>query len=85
MLFSSNRLFFKQITYQEKDILADILQDERLMHLGRGKTYTESEVSVWFNKIQDLYKSPGYSYWLITESSTKRVVGIAGLLPTIID
>lgn len=61
-----------------------ILQKEELMLLGWGKTYNDIQVDQWIDKIISQYKVYGYSYFLIKEIDEKTVIGLVGLLETVI-
>lgn len=44
---TENAFIFQKITINDFPFLKSILQDEELMLLGWGKTYTDAEVMEW--------------------------------------
>lgn len=84
-MFKTERLYFEELTEESFDDLKNILQNERLMLLGWGKTYSDKEVAQWIEKINEQYSHHGYSYWLAKDKNSKETVGIMGLIPITIE
>ncbi|WP_346937468.1 GNAT family N-acetyltransferase [Clostridium sp.] len=78
---TTERLTLRKIKRSDYEELKIILQDEKLMLVGWGKTYSDEEVQVWIDKITEQYEDFGYSYYLAVEKSTNVVIGIMGILP----
>jgi len=77
----TERLTLRKIKQSDYEEMKIILQDEKLMLVGWGKTYSDEEVQVWIDKIIEQYEDFGYSYYLAVEKSTNVVIGIMGILP----
>jgi len=77
----TERLALRKIKQSDYEEMKIILQDEKLMLVGWGKTYSDEEVQVWIDKIIEQYEDFGYSYYLAVEKSTNVVIGIMGILP----
>ncbi len=80
-IIKTERLLLKKIQQNDYNEMKTILQDEDLMLLGWGKTYSDKEVQIWINKITQQYEDFGYSYYISIEKSTNSVIGIMGILP----
>jgi len=78
---ATERLTLRKIKRSDYEEMKIILQDEKLMLVGWGKTYSDEEVQVWIDKIIEQYEDFGYSYYLAVEKSTNVVIGIMGILP----
>ena len=78
---TTERLTLRKIKQSDYEEMKIILQDEKLMLVGWGKTYSDEEVQVWMDKITEQYEDFGYSYYLAVEKSTNVVIGIMGILP----
>ncbi|WP_346916510.1 GNAT family N-acetyltransferase [Clostridium sp.] len=78
---ATERLTLRKIKQSDYEEMKIILQDEKLMLVGWGKTYSDEEVQVWIDKITEQYEDFGYSYYLAVEKSTNVVIGIMGILP----
>lgn len=78
---TTERLTLRKIKRSDYEEMKIILQDEKLMLVGWGKTYSDEEVQVWIDKIIEQYEDFGYSYYLAVEKSTNVVIGIMGILP----
>lgn len=78
---TTERLTLRKIKQSDYEEMKIILQDEKLMLVGWGKTYSDEEVQVWIDKITEQYEDFGYSYYLAVEKSTNVVIGIMGILP----
>ncbi len=78
---ATERLTLRKIKRSDYEEMKIILQDEKLMLVGWGKTYSDEEVQVWIDKITEQYEDFGYSYYLAIEKSTNVVIGIMGILP----
>jgi ribosomal-protein-alanine N-acetyltransferase len=78
---ATERLTLRKIKRSDYEEMKIILQDEKLMLIGWGKTYSDEEVQVWIDKITEQYEDFGYSYYLAVEKSTNVVIGIMGILP----
>ncbi len=78
---ATERLTLRKIKRSDYEEMKIILQDEKLMLVGWGKTYSDEEVQVWIDKITEQYEDFGYSYYLAVEKSTNIVIGIMGILP----
>ncbi|MGM0104081.1 hypothetical protein IGI89_003338 [Enterococcus sp. AZ141] len=85
MNLESDRMKFKEINSENKGLLKAIIQDKNLMMLGWGKTYSESEVDLWVEKIISQYGEYGTSYYFIDKKDTAENIGIVGILPTCIE
>lgn len=81
MNITTERLILRKINQNDFEEMKAILQDDKLMLLGWGKTFSDEEVQVWIDKITTQYKEFGYSYYLAVEKSTKAVIGLMGILP----
>jgi len=77
----TERLTLRKIEQSDYEEMKIILQDEKLMLIGWGKTYSDEEVHGWIDKITEQYEDFGYSYYLAVEKSTNVVIGIMGILP----
>lgn len=80
-IIETERLILRKINQDDYKEMKTILQDEKLMLVGWGKTFSDSEVRVWIDRITKQYKDFGYSYYLAIEKSTTKVIGIMGILP----
>jgi [ribosomal protein S5]-alanine N-acetyltransferase len=80
-VIETNRLILRKINQNDYNELKSILQDEKLMIVGWGKTYSDEEVQIWIDKIIEQYEKYGYSYYVSIEKSTSKVIGIMGILP----
>ena len=80
MNITTERLILRKINQNDFEEMKAILQDDKLMLLGWGKTFSDEEVQVWIDKITTQYKEYGYSYYLAVEKSTKAVIGLMGIL-----
>lgn len=69
-IIKTERLLLKKIQQNDYNEMKTILQDEDLMLLGCGKTYSDKEVQIWINKITQQYEDFGYSYYISIEKST---------------
>lgn len=78
---TTERIVLKEINQNDYSEMKTILQDEKLMLVGWGKTYSDKEVQAWIDKIIKQYDEFGYSYYLAIEKSSKKVVGLMGILP----
>jgi ribosomal-protein-alanine N-acetyltransferase len=78
---ATERLTLRKIKRSDYEEMKIILQDEKLMLVGWGKTYSDEEVQIWIDKITEQYEDFGYSYYLAVEKSTNVVIGIMGILP----
>lgn len=78
---ATERLTLRKIEQSDYEEMKIILQDEKLMLVGWGKTYSDEEVQVWIDKITEQYDDFGYSYYLAVEKLTNVVIGIMGILP----
>lgn len=83
-IIKTERLLLRKIQQNDYKEMKSILQDEDLMLLGWGKTYSDAEVQIWIDKITKQYEDFGYSYYMTIEKSTNSVVGIMGILPVTI-
>lgn len=81
----TERLLLRELTDADYLDLKRLLQNEELMLLGWGKTYSDKEVRSWLKKIQEQYQEYGHSYYGILAKESAKFIGIAGLLPIIID
>lgn len=77
----TERLTLRKIEQSDYEEMKIILQDEKLMLIGWGKTYSDEEVYGWIDKITEQYEDLGCSYYLAVEKSTNVVIGIMGILP----
>lgn len=82
---TEDAFIFQKIAINDFPFLKSILQDEELMLLGWGKTYTDAEVMEWIEKISQQYTEYGYSYFIVKSSIVDKPIGIAGILRTTID
>ncbi|MCC3866750.1 GNAT family N-acetyltransferase [Terrisporobacter mayombei] len=80
-IIETERLLLRKIQQNDYNEMKSILQDEDLMLLGWGKTYSDKEVKIWIDKITQQYEDFGYSYYIAIEKASNSVIGIMGILP----
>lgn len=85
MLLKEKRFLLDQVSLNNFEEMKKIIQNRKLMFLGWGKIYSDSEVIQWIDKIINQYKEYGYSYFLIKDITEKKPIGLVGLLPTTIN
>jgi len=83
-IIKTKRLLLRKIQQNDYNEMKSILQDEELMLLGWGRTYSDEQVQIWIDKITNQYEYFGFSYYIAMEKSTDSVVGIMGILPVTI-
>jgi len=83
-IIKTERLLLRKIQQNDYNEMKSILQDEDLMLLGWGRTYSDEQVQIWIDKITNQYEYFGFSYYMAIEKSTDSVIGIMGILPVTI-
>lgn len=75
----TNRLVFRKISKDDYIGIANILQDIEVMYAWE-KSFSDDEVNLWIEENLKRYENEGYSYFLLLEKLSKKIVGVMGPL-----
>ena len=79
IIFETQRLSLREIRADDYDDLCLFLQDIDVMYAWEH-AFSDEEVVAWIEKNILRYKVDGYSYWAVIENTTKKLIGVSGVI-----
>ena len=83
-ILKTKRLRLEKIRIEHKEELYKLLSNPAA-HKFFPKTLDKIESGEFFKKVQQKYKTDGYSFWAVIRQADNKFIGICGLLSQIID
>ena len=71
MILQTERLYLREMTYDDRFELCEILQDEETMY-AYEHAFSDEEVDVWMQRNFDRYRDYGFGLWAVVR---RRVSG----------
>ncbi len=79
IILETKRTYLRKITHDDYADICAILQDIDVMYAWEH-AFSHEEVREWMDECIMRYARDGYSYWAVIEKSTKRFIGVSGIL-----
>lgn len=77
-IIQTSRLYLRELTGDDLDALALILQDEETMYAYEG-AFSEAETLEWLEKQLSRYEKYGFGLWAAVLNETDEMIGQCGL------
>jgi RimJ/RimL family protein N-acetyltransferase len=84
MIIQTKRLYLKELSKNELDLLFAILSDVETMKYY-PRPYTKKEVEGWINRSIENYQTYGYGLWAVYLKDSDKFIGQCGISPQDID
>ena len=78
MILQTERLYLREMTYDDRLELCKILQDEETMY-AYEHAFSDEEVDVWMQRNLDRYRDYGFGLWAVVRRDTDEFLGQTGL------
>lgn len=78
-MLTTDRLFLREITYDDLDFISEMLAHPEVMY-HYPKTYRREESKSWIQRQINRYSKDGIGLWLIEDRITREPYGQAGLI-----
>ncbi len=78
MILETERLFLRELTADDFDVLYEVLADSDIMQ-HYPYTFDESRVRNWINKSIERYEIFGFGLWAVCLKETDEMIGDCGL------
>ena len=77
-ILSTRRLLLREMTPEDLNDLASILEDEETMYAYEG-AFTREETIAWMGRQFDRYKRDGFGLWAVILRQTGEMIGQCGI------
>lgn len=84
ILFQTERLHFRHMTYDDRDCLWSLFQDEEVMAYYPSKKNRQDTLE-WIEWTRQNYQSYGIGLWILELKEERECIGQCGLVPKKID
>lgn len=84
MVTETERLLIRQITYKDRDDIAEMLGDIEVMYAWEH-AFSDTEIDEWIERRLNGYKKYGYDYFLAIDKFTEDTIGQIGLINEFIE
>lgn len=80
MILETKRLYLRELCREDKEALADILQDETTMYYYHGP-FSDEEVEQWLKRQLQRYRDydHAFGFWAVVSKETQEMIGQCGL------
>lgn len=77
-IIETPRLQLREMVWDDKESIAAILQDERVMYAYNG-AFSEEETDAWIERQRQRYKEYGFGLWAVLQKESSQVIGQCGI------
>ena len=74
MILQTERLYLREMTYDDRLELCEILQDKETMY-AYEHAFSDEEVDVWMQRNFDRYRDYGFGLWAVVRRDTDEFLG----------
>ena len=78
MILETERLFLREMTWEDYPAICEILQDEKTMY-AYEHAFSAEEARGWLNRQLDRYKTDGFGLWAVILRKNGRLIGQCGI------
>ncbi|WP_041139299.1 GNAT family N-acetyltransferase [Beduini massiliensis] len=78
MILETERLYLREMTFDDKNDLSEILQDPRVMYTYDHE-FSDTDVQIWLERQLARYHKDGFGLWAMILKETDEMIGQAGL------
>jgi len=75
----TERLFLRQLSADDLDLLAPILADPEVMQFSLNGPMTQEETEAWIKRMTDLYQEHGFGAWAVIHKESGEFIGFSCL------
>ena len=75
MILQTERLYLREMTYDDRFELCEILQDEETMY-AYEHAFSDEEVDVWMQRNFDRYRDYGFGLWAVVRRDTDEFLEV---------
>ena len=79
MMLVTERLTLREMTWEDRAGIAEILQDPVVMY-AYEHAFSQDEVEEWMARQMERYRTWGFGLWAVHEQSTGKLVGQCGAM-----
>ena len=72
------RLQLREMVWEDRESIAAILQDERVMYAYNG-AFSEEETEAWIERQRQRHKEYGFGLWVVLQKESGQVIGQCGI------
>ena len=78
MILETERLFLREMTWEDYPAICEILQDEKTMY-AYEHAFSDEEAKAWISRQMERYEKEGIGLWAVVLKETGKVIGQCGL------
>ena len=78
MILETERLFLREMTWEDYPAICEILQDEKAMYAYEHE-FSDEEAKAWISRQMERYEKEGIGLWAVVLKETGKVIGQCGL------
>lgn len=78
MILETERLYLREMTFEDKKDLSEMLQDPKVMYAYEHE-FSDMDVQIWLERQIARYHKDGFGLWAIILKETDEMIGQAGL------
>lgn len=77
-IIETPRLQLREMVWDDRESIAAMLQDERVMYAYNG-AFSEEETEAWIERQRQRYKEYGFGLWAVLHKESGQVIGQCGI------
>ena len=78
MILETERLFLREMTWEDYPAIGEIRQDEKTMY-AYEHAFSDEEAKAWISRQMERYEKEGIGLWAVVLKETGKVIGQCGL------